>query len=392
MRYLAFVLMLCVVAVGCSTTNLPPLIEDSSVQEDEQRFWLLAEEEQAVLEGSGIIYEDPELEDYLQQIARRLRPPEVQEKFTFRVRIIKDPHLNAFAFPNGVIYIHTGLLARLDNEAQLAALLGHEMTHCTHRHTLRASKGVEKHKSVLTFKREAMARFGKVGDLLALLGTAGSMAALTGYSHHLETEADMVGLELMSKAGYEPIEALRLFEHLKHELETQNIRAPFFFGTHPRLQKRIHNCKDFLDDLKQDEGQGIKNREVFLEKIHKAILYNAHLDLRAGRFGAAQRGAEKYLGIREDDARGYFLLGEIFRQRGGAGGSIKAKEFYEKAISMDQSYADPHKAIGLIYFKEREWLLAKRSFESCLVLSQYQPDWPYIERYLQKCDKKGIDP
>jgi len=392
MRHLFFILALCFLALGCSTTGLPPLVEDLSVQEDERRLWLRAEEEQAFLEASGIVYEDQELEDYLHQIARKLQPPEIQEKFTFRVRIIKDPYLNAFAFPNGVIYIHTGLLARLDNEAQLAALLAHEMTHCTRRHTLRTFRGLKSHKAVLASQKQAMTRFGRVGDLLALLGTAGSMAAVTGYSQKLETEADMVGLELMSKAGYEPTEALRLFEHLKHEVETQNIREPFFFGTHPRLQKRIHNCRDFLDNLKQGKGQGTKKSGIFLERIHKVILHNAYLDLKAGRFSAAQRGAEKYLGIRQDDTRAYFLLGEIFRQRGGAEDNIKAKAFYEKAIWMDPSYADPHKAIGLIYFKEGEWMLAKRSFESCLALSPYPPDRAYIEGYLQKCDNKGIGP
>ena len=58
--------------------------------------------------------------------------------FDVKIVVIKDPYLNAFAFPNGVIYIHTGMLARMDNEAQLAALLAHEMSHCIHRHTLRA--------------------------------------------------------------------------------------------------------------------------------------------------------------------------------------------------------------------------------------------------------------
>ncbi|NNG07634.1 MAG: tetratricopeptide repeat protein, partial [Desulfobacteraceae bacterium] len=103
-------------------------------------------------------------------------------------------------------------------------------------------------------------------------------------------------------------------------------------------------------------------------------------------------GAEKYLTIRKDDPKAYFLVGEILRQRGEADGGIRAKDFYEKAISLDPSYPDPHKAIGLIYFKEGEWMLAKRSFESSLALSPRMQDRAYIQGYLQKCDKKGIDP
>jgi predicted Zn-dependent protease len=370
--------------VGCSTTPPPLLTEDLIIQEDERALWLRAEEEQALLEGGGIIYEDQGLEDYLNQIARKLQPPGVQETFHFRIRIIKDPYLNAFAFPNGVIYIHTGLLARLDNEAQLAAVLAHETTHCTRRHTLRAFRGLKNHKAVLASQKQGTAPYGLAGDLLVRLGTAGSMAAMSGYSEKFETEADLVGLELMSDAGYEPSEALKLFEHLKDEVVTQDIREPFSFGMHRRLQRRVENCRDFLKRLKRDKGQGIKESEIFLETIQKIVLYNAFLDLKAGRFSAAQRGAEKYLRIREDDARAYFLLGEIFRQRGEADDSIKAKAFYEKAISLDSSYADPHKAIGLIYFKEGKWMLAKRSFESYLALSPHSPDRAYLQGYLEK--------
>jgi predicted Zn-dependent protease len=389
MRYLFLIFMLCFLSAGCTTTGLPPLTEDLSLEKDEQMLWLQAEEEQAVLEGSGIIYEDQELEDYLSRIVRKLQPPEIHETFNFRLRIIKDPHLNAFAFPNGVIYVHTGILARLDNEAQFAALIAHEMTHCTRRHTLRAFRVLKNHKAIPGSQRKAMARSGKGENLLAFLGKAGSKAAVTGYSQKLETEADTVGLELMSKAGYEPSEALRLFEHLKHEVDTQNIKTPFLFGTHPRLQKRMDNYKDFLYDLKQDKRQGIKNRGIFLERIQKVVLYNTFLDLKAGRFSAAQRGAEKYLMIRPDDARAFFLLGEIYRQKGETGKNLKAKEFYGKAISMDPSYADPHRAVGLIDYKEGECMLAKRSFESYLALSHQPPDRAYIERYLEKCNIKG---
>jgi predicted Zn-dependent protease len=218
------------------------------------------------------------------------------------------------------------------------------------------------------------------------------MAAINGYAQHFETEADRVGLQLMAKAGYDPNEALRLFEHLKQELETENLKEPFFFATHPQLQKRIENCKRFLDKLNPPEARGIKNKEGFLDSIHQVLLYNAFLDLKAGRFGAAQKGAEKYLTIRKDHPKAYFLVGEILRQRGEADGGIRAKDFYEKAISLDPSYPDPHKAIGLIYFKEGEWMLAKRSFESSLALSPHMQDRAYIQGYLQKCNNKGIDP
>jgi len=391
-RYSLLSLIICFLAASCSTTPPPSLEGDLNVAEDERRLWQRAAEEQALLEGSGIIYRDPVLEDYLHQIAEKLQPLEVREKYNFRIRLLTDPYLNAFAFPNGVIYLHTGILSRLDNEAQLAALLAHEMTHCTHRHALRALSGLKNQNNLILSLKQTVARIASTGDLLNLFGTTASMAAINGYAQHFETEADVVGLQLMAKAGYDPGEALRLFEHLDQELEAENLKEPFFFATHPQLQKRIENCKEFLDKLKQPESPGIKNKKVFLDRIHQVLLYNAFLDLKAGRFRAAHRGAEKYLTLRKNDPKAYFLVGEILRQRGEAEDDMRAKDFYEKAIALDPSYPDPYKAIGLIYFKEGDWTLAKRSFESSLALSPHMQDRAYIQGYLQECNNREIVP
>jgi predicted Zn-dependent protease len=388
-RYFLLLLMICLVVGSCSTTPPPLPEQDLNAADDENRLWQRAAEEQAIFESSGIIYRDPALEDYLHSIADKLQPLDVRKKYNFRIRLIKDPYLNAFAFPNGVIYLHTGILSRLDNEAQLAALLAHEMTHCTHRHALRAFSGLKNQNSLILSLKQAVARIASTGDLLELFGTTASMAAINGYAQHFETEADMVGLQLMAEAGYDPSEALRLFEHLRQELDTENLKEPFFFATHPQLQKRIENAKGFLERMNPPEAQGIKNKEKFLARIHRVLFYNASLDLKAGRFRAALSGAEKYLTLRKDDPKAYFLVGEILRQRGEEEDDLRAKDFYEKAIALDPSYPDPHKAIGLIYFKGGDWGLAKRSFESSLALSPHMHDRAYIRGYLQECSKRG---
>jgi len=392
MRPLLLIGMLCCLTLGCTTTQHTLLAEEPDVRAYEKRLWLQAEQSEAILEASDIIYEDQALEHYFQQIVEKIAPPDAKKKFTFRIRVIKDPSLNAFAFPNGVIYIHTGLLARLDNEAQLAALLAHEIAHCTQQHSLRVIKWPENPSTTLASLRQELTRYGQVGNFLALFDETNAMAAVSGYYQSLETEADSVGLELISKAGYEPTEALRLFEHLEQELGAENINDNFPLDTNLWLNKRIENCKNFLNNLKYDHSKKIKNQLIFLKKIKQVIMDNAFLDLKAGRYRTAQGGAEKYLMIAKDDPALYFLLGEIARQRGGKEANRTAKTFYEKAISMDPSYPDPHKAIGLIYYKERQWALAKRSFESLLSLSPYLPDRSYINTYLKECNDKESEP
>jgi len=388
MRYFFLLLILCSLTAGCLTTSLPPVTEDFGLEDDEKRLWQRSKEEQRVLNNSGLVYRDNEIEDYLNKIARNLQTPEILARIPFRIIVIKNPYLNAFAFPNGVIYIHTGILARMDNEAQLATLLAHEMTHCTHRHALRAFRD-RKNKAIdlAAVQQNQIGCDGAV-DLLALLGSTGCMAAVTGYSREFETEADMVGIRLVVKAGYDPNEAPKLFEHLTKELAEEKIREPFFFGTHPKLRDRIENYGNFLDTRYQGKRTGTKNSEVFLTKLHKVILDNAFLDLKAGRFSTAQRGAKKYLRIKPNDPRAYYLLGEISRQRKKQNDTDRAKAYYKKALSIKPSYPDPLRAIGLLYYKEGKKTLAKRSFESYLSLSPHAPDSAYIKQYLAQCNEK----
>ncbi|MDH3930159.1 MAG: tetratricopeptide repeat protein, partial [Deltaproteobacteria bacterium] len=129
----------------------------------------------------------------------------------------------------------------------------------------------------------------------------------------------------------------------------------------------------------------IKNNEIFFAKREQLFLDNARLDIRLGRFQAARRGIEKSLQGKPDDSRAFFLLGEIYRQQGQAIDTHKAIKNYNRAITLDPNYAAPHKAIGLIHYKNGHRTLAKKFFESCLQLSPNAPDKAYIQGYLNQC-------
>jgi len=174
-------------------------------------------------------------------------------------------------------------------------------------------------------------------------------------------------------------------------LTSEAIDGGVLFDTNSGLDKRIENCRYFLGKMKADKNRKIINRMIYLDNVKEVVIENAFMDLKAGRFAAAQRGAEKYRTIVEGDPRLYFLLGEIARQRGGEGANQSAKAFYEKAISMDPSYPDPHRGIGLIYYKEGQCAPAKRSFEALLSILPQPPDGSYIHFYLKECDDKGTE-
>src|SRR3990170_3306707 len=100
---------------GCASTKVPPIGAGRpfQIEADERRIWADAEKEEAKLEKSGKVYDDPLLEEYLGRIGDRLVGSEVREAGVgLRFTVFRDPSLNAFAMPNGRVYVHTGLLAK----------------------------------------------------------------------------------------------------------------------------------------------------------------------------------------------------------------------------------------------------------------------------------------
>lgn len=372
---------------ACATTHLPPVGSEPFVpEEDEKRIWTRSEEEQKVLDNGGLIYQDNELHRYLNTIARKLEPPSIYQHIPFKIVVLKSPYLNAFTFPNGIIYVHTGILARMENEAQLATLLAHEMSHAVHRHTVREFRSTKNKTAALASLQFSVGHVPLVGDLASLLGGIGATGAVTGYSRSMETEADTEGFKRVVQAGYDPRETPKLFGHLKKEIEEEGGKEPFFFGTHPRLKERMDNYNSLIRDVPPGKKTWVKNEDVFLQKTRKLILDNAVLDLQAGRFQTARRGVEKYLHLRPKDSRPHYLMGEILRQKDEKGDLASAKKHYQEAIALDPGYADAHKGIGLVYFRMGDNAQAKKSFRSYLGLAPSASDRGYIENTIKQLD------
>ncbi|HWP35842.1 MAG TPA: tetratricopeptide repeat protein [Thermodesulfobacteriota bacterium] len=380
-------LLLCGVPAGCQTTALPPVTAPAfRFEEDEQRLWRRAEEEQARLERSGLVHDDAALEGYLNEVARRLLPPAARDVLPVQVRVVRNPYLNAFAFPTGRVYVHSGILARMESEAELAALLAHELTHATHRHAVRQFRGIKNATAVLASIQVSLVPFGALGDLAGLLGAIGAVAAVTGYSRELETEADTEGFRLLLAAGYDPAAAPALFQHLREELDEDRIREPFFFGTHPRLAERIENFHTLLAAAGGPRG-GLRNEEAFLARTARLVLDNARLDLRAGRFSRAERGVRKYLRLAPADPEGPYALGEVFRQRGGAGDAERAQQAYRGVLALDPGHAGAHRGLGLVLLKQGDRAGARGFLERYLALAPQAPDRAYIEAYLGQAER-----
>src|SRR2546425_6572304 len=309
---LAWVLIASLLAASCATRNVPPIGAGGKPfkpESDEVRLWSQAEKEEEALAKKAKIYDDPLLEEYLGKLGDRLLPDEVRAAGGpgFRFGVMSDPTLNAFAMPNGRVYVHSGLLSRLDNEAQLAMILGHEMTHVTSRHALRFTRD-ETYKRIGLTALAVMASIGvavaagsrqKAGDpigaavisqtanaILRLGLTLAYAASVTGYSRDLEREADQGGMEKLVRAGYDPNEAPKVFQLLLSESKDRGSLETFFFGSHPRLQERITTTTELVNTQYAAAAAAtdrVKTSEEFGLRMRTVVRENALLDIRAGR-------------------------------------------------------------------------------------------------------------
>lgn len=386
---IAVPIFLCAVVSAC-TSDIPPIGKGGGqlVEEEENRLLKTADAEVRRLDESGQLYDNAVVESYVNEVAHRLVPESVKNsRIAVRVKIIKNPLLNAFAYPNGVIYMHTGILARMENEAQLATLLGHEMTHTLHRHALMGQRSLKNKTAMLAGLQVLTAPLGAYGGVVTLLGALGTMAAVTGYSRDLEETADAEGLETMVLAGYSPAEAPKLFVHLKHNVEELEIKEPFFFGTHPRLIERIDSYTDLIADRYAGKT-GIANAERFMKQVGPVILDDAVQALALGRFRLAESQIHRVLVVEPRNAMGHYHLGEIYRQRNAQGDVEKAEQEFRQAERYDSSYAEPHRSLGLIYKKQGRYREAKAEWERYLALAPAAQDKGYIEQDLRGMQDK----
>jgi beta-barrel assembly-enhancing protease len=409
-RYTALVLVLCIM-VACATTNIPPIgssPQPFQLTADEREIWEQSEAEQQKLNRRGRLYQDPLLEEYINDIARRLTPPEVEQQgVPIRVRIVQDPSLNAFAYPNGALYVHTGLLARVENEAQLATVLGHEIIHVINRDAVRhyrstrnkviaanvaaiaASIGVSAVAGDQWRRGNAVtgAVISQTANVMLGLGLQlGLLAAVNGYGRGIEGEADVGAMRLLAQAGYDLNEAPKVHQMLLQRYGDPSRLENFFFGNHARNQERIENYERMLSAEYAQTAQAtnlITNTEAFQRRTRPLVRENAMLDIEAGRYGTAKTALERVLAVAPTDAKAYFYLGELYRKQRKAPSDVEqAIAAYQKAAEHDPSYPEPQRSLGLLYYMSGKKAEARQAFERYLQLKPHADDRQQVREYL----------
>ena len=351
-------------------------------EEADVRFLLeQAARDQSIIEASGLLYRDKALESYLDRVVGRLHGSSASAGDGFTIRMIKDPHLNAFTYPDGTCYIQIGILARIRNEAQLAALLAHEMAHIINRHAVNGIRRLHHRPgSAAPLHQDGDARDPSSAQMRQRLHYA-----WIAYHHEAEFEADRHALKLMIRAGYDPYEALKLFGLLAEEMSQENYQEPLLHVSHPRLDARIEKCQEYLTANYTGFRGPVVAEGNFEKRIQDLLLENIGLDLQTGRFTQALQASARYLSLRPKDARIHFLRGEIVRQRNAEGNDVnEAVSCYNRAITLDGDYAEPHRALGMLYYKTGLSEQARPYLKTSRALAPQASEHAYIRQYLSR--------
>ena len=219
----------------------------------------------------------PKVDAYLTQLGTRLaqKLPTGGVQYPFEFHCVNDKAINAFALPGGYVFVNRGAIEAADNEAQLAGVMAHELSHVALRHgTNQASKAM--------LAETGLGIFGAVfgdstgGALVTTLGTFAAGGVLLRYSRTAESQADVMGTQVLYDSGYDPRAMAQFFEKLEAESKGKN--PPEFFSDHPNPEHRVERVDEEVEKLggvqpnfKRDsaEFEAIKREVLALPVVKK---------------------------------------------------------------------------------------------------------------------------
>jgi len=220
------------------------------------------------IRNSFPIIEDPELNTYIQSLGTRLITEGLDSDLEFHFLLIDDPSINAFATPGGVIAVHTGLLTGASNESELAGVIAHEIAHVEQRHMARTYANAGTINIATALGVLASIAAGMLDPNLGAAGIQGTLAASAqaqlAFSRSNEREADRVGMQLLTAAGYNPNGMPSFFEKLQKANQLNAGPTLEFLSTHPVTLSRISDTRNRAEQLiSQGRRQYLDDTETF---------------------------------------------------------------------------------------------------------------------------------
>ena len=390
------------------------------------------------LERDGLVLTDGPANAFVRRVGQSLIPHGLElEKVSWRFRIVRDPQPNAFALPNGSVYVTTGLMTLIDNESQLAAILAHELTHVMRRHTYVHNRSNRKKFLTMNVMAAvgAYAPGGVVGAVITVVTTVAPfimIATMYGYSRDLEREADLKGIDMMISAEYAPEEMVNVMKLLDRDFEGENVRL--FYNDHPSLDERIKYLSSYLGaraDKVTHQMELNRERAAYFKTVEPLMRHNLQLAIKAGRARTAVYHSQRLVDFHED-SENLFWLAESYRTLGPRAPQLtekeltnsgkkdaakkrekrtleeeerdllateagknnwqthqqKAEELYRRALNAENPVPVAHRGLGMLYEKLERGNDAVAEYEKYLELSPSAIDRERIQKRVEALKEK----
>jgi predicted Zn-dependent protease len=227
--------------------GLPDLGDESQTVMGPQQERRLGESIVRQIRAAGAYFDDPEINDYLNELGFRLASAIPGERQDFEFFAMADPSINAFALPGGYIGVNLGLILLAQSESELASVLAHEITHVTQRHMARAMAGQQRSllyslaalALALAAARSGSASSGQVVTAGVASAQALAIQSQINYTREHEFEADRIGFQRLDAAGFDDTAMATFMERLQRASRFADSSAPSYLRTHPVTHERV---------------------------------------------------------------------------------------------------------------------------------------------------------
>jgi predicted Zn-dependent protease len=359
----------------------PPRFSRPDPGTDEGGLWAFMDREEQRLRRSSFLIRDAALNKYVSDIACRLAGDHCPE---MRVYLLRTPYFNASMAPNGMMQVWSGLLLRVQNEAQLSAVLGHEIGHYLQRHSVERLRDIKSRSSFAMIVGLALGAAG-AGNFSGLAQTGILMTSLA-YGRDQEREADRIGIALMARSGYAPAEAGRVWGQLLEEYEGAKAAGEdvastnILFASHPPAEER----REVLAAAAARDWPGAARTG---DAEYRAVLAAHRMgflqdEVRRRRFGESLVLFERMLKASPRDGQVQYAKGEVYRARAREGDTKLALEAYRAALEMDDVPPEAHRSLGTVLRQVGDNAEATRAFQRYLELKPGAEDAEMIRSYV----------
>ena len=373
-------------AVGCATspvtgrTQLMLVSEEEEIHMDRQNspFQFSADYGQL---------QDKALNDYVCEVGQNMVARTHRSHMPYSFRGVNANYVNAYAFPGGSIACTRGILLSLGNEAELAALLGHELGHVNARHTAQQmSKGKLTNTIVGGFSVVAGAVTGGLGQIAGTLGSIGAGALLASYSRENEREADALGMEYMVKTGYSPKGMVGLMDMLQNLSKSKPGAIEMMFATHPMSDERYQSAvKNSGNNYASSQSLPLYRERYMDQTARLRAMKGAIEEMQKGEeemarqnFGEAEGHLRNALKQAPNDYAGLVMMAtcQLVQKKPGEG-----LKYSEAAKAVFPQEAQAYHLSGFAKLQTRDFAGAYQDFSTNEKVLPGNPNTPFFKGF-----------